>query len=557
MRDSGPSKETAQKAPVTTRPWGLVEGVLSWTAFAAGLAALALLALALAGLAPLAAPAAGLALLPAFALALWLSRLGRARPAAWLAMLSLLLAALFWDLQPGLAFAAIFGYTLSCLGAALIAGAPAGLAFALLSGAAHFTAAFLRAGRAPAPPFPLEANYVAQAVALGLALSIFAPLARLFHREIQAARQRERQLVARLEAQGVSLEEEIEEQSRAQELRQHRGQAAASVIQALLPLQEEETLLTQAAELLQEQFGLYHAGLYLPDAEGSYAVLRAAAGEAAESLLSEGHKQAVGGESPVGWAAANGKQRLTHESDPETFRSGGPHLPDSRAELALPLLAGERLLGVLSLHAGREAGFDAETLRQLAWVAGCLSAMLENARRLQEVRASLDELQDLHRRSLTGAWQEALERLGPIAYTSGAQSGAEEGAQVQVETLPLKLREGQVGAITIEREGPPLGAEERAVLEAVALHAVLSLENARLLQEAQRLARREQMINRISSEIRSSMEADTILQDTVRELGQALGASRAFIQIGLPENSARPPQDAASGGEGQNRNGSH
>ncbi len=544
----------ALNAAAPARPRRLFEGVLGWTALAAGLLGLGLLALALLGRAPLAAAAAGLGLLPVFALAYGLGRLGRARPAAWLSMLALLLAAGFWDLQPGLAPAAVFGYALSCLGAALLAGGPAGLFFALLAAAGHFAAGFFLAGRVPAPLFPLEANYVAQAAALGLALAVFAALAQLHRRELQAAHQRERQIVARLEEQGLSLEEEIEQQSREQELLQNWGQAAAAVIQALLPVRAQEELLAQAAGLLREGFDLYHAGLYLLDAEGSYAVLRSASGEAGELLLTEGHKQAVGGETPVGWAAANRRSYLSRAGAPDSFHAAAAHLPGSRAELALPLLSGERLLGVLSLHAGREDGFDGEALRQLNWVAGCLAAALENARRFEEARASLEELQALHRQSLVGAWQEALERSAPIAYTSGLPGEPGEGAEVQVESLPLKLREGQIGALTIEREGPPLGPEERAILEAVALQAVLSLENARLLQEAQRLARREQMINRISSEIRSSMEADSILQDTVRELGKALGVSRAFIQVGLPEGEAGP-DGAAPGGE-ERRNGS-
>jgi GAF domain-containing protein len=68
----------------------------------------------------------------------------------------------------------------------------------------------------------------------------------------------------------------------------------------------------------------------------------------------------------------------------------------------------------------------------------------------------------------------------------------------------------------------------------------LLLESARLLEEAQRMAQREQQINVIATQMRSSVNLDTILQNTVRELGKALGARRAFIQLGQVEEPEQP-----------------
>jgi len=39
----------------------------------------------------------------------------------------------------------------------------------------------------------------------------------------------------------------------------------------------------------------------------------------------------------------------------------------------------------------------------------------------------------------------------------------------------------------------------------------------------------------ISTQIRSSANLDSILQNTVRELGRILGSSRTFIQLGLEQ----------------------
>jgi hypothetical protein len=73
------------------------------------------------------------------------------------------------------------------------------------------------------------------------------------------------------------------------------------------------------------------------------------------------------------------------------------------------------------------------------------------------------------------------------------------------------------------------------------------------LQEAQRLALREQQINRIASRVRGSVNLDTILQNTVRELGRSLGAARTYIQIGGDIQASGPSN--VIGDAGQDSNG--
>ena len=86
------------------------------------------------------------------------------------------------------------------------------------------------------------------------------------------------------------------------------------------------------------------------------------------------------------------------------------------------------------------------------------------------------------------------------------------------------------------------------MVEEIAERLALVLENARLMQEAQSLVSREQRINLISSQVRSSISLDTILQNTVRELGRALGASRTFIQLGIEPDNPASADDAATAG---------
>jgi GAF domain-containing protein len=108
--------------------------------------------------------------------------------------------------------------------------------------------------------------------------------------------------------------------------------------------------------------------------------------------------------------------------------------------------------------------------------------------------------------------------------------------------VPIRLRGQVFGVLNVRFKDQPVTPEVVSTFEEIATRLSLVLENTRLLYEAQRLAEREQQINLISTQVRSSVNIDTILQNTVRELGRVLGTSRAFIQLGIQK-----PEDKENG----------
>ena len=72
----------------------------------------------------------------------------------------------------------------------------------------------------------------------------------------------------------------------------------------------------------------------------------------------------------------------------------------------------------------------------------------------------------------------------------------------------------------------------------------LALESARLfeqtqsaLNEARRLAQREQLINRVTSQLRSAISVDEVLRIATTEMRQALRATYAAAELTPPEAS--------------------
>jgi GAF domain-containing protein len=71
-----------------------------------------------------------------------------------------------------------------------------------------------------------------------------------------------------------------------------------------------------------------------------------------------------------------------------------------------------------------------------------------------------------------------------------------------------------------------------AVMQTMADQVAVAIENARLFEEIQGLARRERTISQITGKLRSALNMETVLQTAVQELGQALGASEAIVRLG-------------------------
>jgi GAF domain-containing protein len=116
--------------------------------------------------------------------------------------------------------------------------------------------------------------------------------------------------------------------------------------------------------------------------------------------------------------------------------------------------------------------------------------------------------------------------------------------------LPLISRGRVIGAMTIQSTKPAAFSEEDiTTLQTMADQVANAIENARLLEETQYLAQRERTISQITSKLRSALNLETILQTTVQELGQALGASEAIVRLGT-ETTLLSQRGEAEPGDG-------
>jgi putative methionine-R-sulfoxide reductase with GAF domain len=126
---------------------------------------------------------------------------------------------------------------------------------------------------------------------------------------------------------------------------------SGEILAKLLSLNE---LLPRAVDLIRERFAFYHVQIFLIDDIGEYAMLAASTGATGQKLLERRHRLAVGSQSVIGRVTATGQPVVARDTDPVYYRN--ELLPNTRAELALPITDGEKIIGALDVQSRRSRG---------------------------------------------------------------------------------------------------------------------------------------------------------------------------------------------------------
>ncbi|RME90520.1 MAG: GAF domain-containing protein [Anaerolineae bacterium] len=357
---------------------------------------------------------------------------------------------------------------------------------------------------------------------------LFTSSAAILIRTLNASLQRAHTLLGELQEE----RQELAATARNLERRNVQIRTASEISRLVASVTDPDEVIRNAVDLLQERFDLYYVAIFLLTPDGRYAELQYASGEVGRILKESGHRLEIGGKSMVGMAIATHRPRIALDVGEEPVRFDNPLLPYTRSEIALPLMVGDRLLGALDIQSSEEAAFGEEDIEIFQGIATQVAIALENARLFRETQENLRELEAAHRQYLRSAWADALsdkDRLEYVAETGGAPPPDKEN---RVD-IPLVLREQIIGDILLEG-GEEWSEEDQEWLEAIATQAALALENARLLEESQETALRERLVAEIVSKVWSATTVDGVLQTTIRELGRALNADEALIELSTP-----------------------
>ncbi len=332
------------------------------------------------------------------------------------------------------------------------------------------------------------------------------------------------------------LEARVAERTQALTRRSEQLRVAAEVARDAAAEREVSLLLQRAVDLISQRFGFYHAGLFLVDDAGQYAVLKAASSAGGQQMLKRGHRLAVGAQGIVGYVAESGGARIALDVGKDAVFFDNPDLPDTRSELAVPLKVGEELIGVLDVQSVEPNAFNEETEEILQLMADQLSIALLNARLLQQHQLALEELE----RSYGRRWAEQLEHWEYAFRYSGIEVESLSGADVsaggtagQVLQVPIVVRGHSVGTLQVRRteEDEIWAEEEHLFLSRLGEQVGMALDSVQLLENIRRREVRERLIGDVMTRIRSSLDMQTVLQTAARELRAAVRASELTVQL--------------------------
>ena len=172
-------------------------------------------------------------------------------------------------------------------------------------------------------------------------------------------------------------------------------QTVARVSAASSSILDPIHLLQSVVDLAKNSFSLYHAHIYLLDEIGENLVLAAGAGDIGRKMVAEGWSIPVSKQSIVARAARSRQGQIVNNVRQETEFLPNPLLPNTLSEMAIPMIVGNRLLGVFDVQSDRIGYFTDDDLRTYATLASQTAIALQNAQLFAEQAMTVERLREL------------------------------------------------------------------------------------------------------------------------------------------------------------------
>jgi GAF domain-containing protein len=308
-----------------------------------------------------------------------------------------------------------------------------------------------------------------------------------------------------------------------------------------------------------------------------------------------GHKLKVGSKSIVGYVTGSGETLIVNDTSRDATYYANPLLPDTRAELAIPLKVGARILGALDVQSGKPYSFSKEDISVLRILADQLAVAVINSELFAETQEHLSQHRLLHHVTTAAAsgttleealnsaaqglqvtlggdhvailladkekkilnvkatagyseevkqveisfgegitgWVAVHQQLQRINDTSQDSRYIEVGSNVRSElAIPLSYRGELLGVLNVESDQSGAYSEnDEELLGTLGGSLAAIMANARLLEQIRRQIDNERLLYDVTSKIRRSTDIQTIMATTTSELSKALGARRAQIKF--------------------------
>ena len=351
----------------------------------------------------------------------------------------------------------------------------------------------------------------------------------------------------------VGLEQRVAERTKALE-------TSAEVSRRLTAILDPRELASEVVNQVQTAFNYYHAQVYLFDGSGENLVLTAGTGEAGATMLKRGHALPKG-RGLIGRAAENNESVLVSDTSQDPDWLPNELLPNTKAEAAIPIAIGHKVLGVLDVQDDVTNDINSGDITLLESLASQVAISLQNAESyavaesaLQEARSLMDNapeaiiIVDLttglfadpneNAVKLYGLPRAELVKVGPAQMSPPTQPDGHDSTQAAMARIGEAMQGGTPVFEWMHRngQGQDIPCEVRLVrmpgdLPRVRASVTDITERKNLQELTVQRARQQESINVITQKIQAATTIEEAMQVAARELGNALGKRQTLVAL--------------------------
>jgi GAF domain-containing protein len=330
--------------------------------------------------------------------------------------------------------------------------------------------------------------------------------------------------------------------------------AIAMVTRTAASIQNFDTLLASLSSTISKELGYYHVGLFLIDEQRQFAILRSSNTEGGQRMLSRGYQVLLGQTDLIGFVAQTGQPRIALLGNEDQTFLTNPDLPDTQSKIVLPLKSGHQIIGVLDIQSVEANDFIEDDIPTLSILADQVAITIQNSLLFEQSQSALRQADLSSIQTSAQAWkmyENAIQTRG-YRYDGIKSEPLKDGKQLRGNnslSIPIQLRGQTIGRFKLNPSDSSRKwtDDELMMVQATAERVALALEGARLLDEAQKRAAREAFLSEVATKLSASFQLDSILRDTVQELGQTLKNSTVTFQLVNPATSTATAEEKSNG----------
>ncbi len=254
--------------------------------------------------------------------------------------------------------------------------------------------------------------------------------------------------------------------------RQKLLEAGARVSHEITSILDLEELLRSTVGIICTEFDVYYSGIFLLSEDGQRLELHAGHGLAGAAMLANHYGLPVDVHSMTGRAILEQKAQIALDVEGESSHFKNPFLPQTRSEIALPLIFKGQALGALTVQSAELNAFSEDDITALQSLADQIANAIHNAQLLRQLEAANRELV----RSKT--FEAIATATGEAIHWVGNKAAPVPGSVRRVREDLLNLLAAFQAVLTATKESaeenPLLGVAENAFEEAQAAGVNLS-----------------------------------------------------------------------------------